>query len=89
MKLYSKHPDAKLDYTVNWADFLGETDTIESSTWDVPDGLTGSAAAFTDSAAVIWLEGGELGEEYVVSNSIVTAEGREDVRSFTVKIEIT
>lgn len=89
MKLYVKHPDAKLDYSIDWTDFLGATDTIDASSWEVPVALTDTAGAFTDTAAVIWIEGGEVGETYIISNSIVTAEGREDTRSISIKIEET
>lgn len=87
MKLYSKHPDAKLDYSVDYTDFLG-ADTISTSNWTVPAGLTGSGAGISGGKiTTIWLDGGTLGTEYQVTNSIVTAAGREESRSFIVRIE--
>jgi hypothetical protein len=72
----AKDPDEKLDYVLNWAARLG-TDTISASAWvSTPSGLTLSDAAFTNTTATIWIESGEAGKIYKVSNRITTAGGR-------------
>jgi hypothetical protein len=83
---WDKDPDAVKDYTLDWADWL-VTDTIASSTWSVPSGLSKVSDAHTTSLTSIWLSGGSLGVEYVIRNTIVTAGGRTEVRSFELGIK--
>ncbi len=85
MTLYEKDPSAVLDYQVNWATWLG-TDTISTSTWTVPTGLTKDSDTNTTTTATAWLSGGTAGRTYTVTNRIVTAGGRTDERSFQVKV---
>lgn len=75
---YIKDPDAKLDYLEDWGPWLAlrPGDTIDTSTWDVPTGLTKTAASSTDTTTTVWVEGGTVGETYVVTNHVVTAQGR-------------
>lgn len=42
--------------------------------------------SFTTTAATVWLSGGSLGENYSVVNHIVTADGREDDQTLTIRI---
>jgi len=64
---YSKEPSEELAYTINWARDLGN-DTIESSTWTVPPGLTKTGTSNTDTTTTIWLSGGELSKTYTITN---------------------
>lgn len=80
-----KDPAALLDFAVDWSAWLEDGDTIDQSTWDVPDGLTADSDSFTDSRAVVWLSGGEAGRTYEVVNHIVTAGGREDERTLLIQ----
>ncbi len=81
--LFVKDPDSVLDYVVDWSDWLGE-DTISSSDWTVPTGLTEDSASETTTTATIWLSGGVAGVTYTVTNHIVTAAGREEDQSITI-----
>jgi len=83
---YVKDPAAELDYTVDWTKWLAG-DTISTSSWTVPTGLTKITDSKTTKTATIWLKGGTVGTEYTVTNKIVTAAGRTDERSFTITIE--
>lgn len=83
---YIKDPNAELDYTVNWASYLG-ADTISSSDWTVPDGITNELEANTTTTATVWLSGGTVGTKYHLVNRIVTAGGRTDDRSVYVKVK--
>jgi len=78
-------PQAQLDYTINWADWLG-SDTISTSTWTVESGLTEGTKTSTSTTATIWLSGGTAGQTYSVTNRIVTAGGRTDERTITLKV---
>lgn len=81
---YVKDPDAILDYQIDWTAWLSD-DTIESSEWLVPDGLTlgtgAQAPSNTTTTATCWLSGGTVGERYQVTNRITTAGGRTDDRT--------
>lgn len=80
---FIKDPDAVLDYQVDWSRWLSDGETIVESYWvltsgDVVIGDTGQ----TDTASTVWLSGGT--EQSTLTNRIVTSDGREDTRSFTV-----
>ena len=70
-----KDPDETRDYSVDWSTYLG-TDTISTSTWTVPTGLTGGTESNTATTATVWLSGGVGGQEYEVLNEITTVAGR-------------
>lgn len=72
----TKDPDAVLDYEIDWSTWLG-SDTISTSAWTVPAGLTKDSDTNTTTTATIWLSGGTAGEVYELTNHIVTAGGRE------------
>ena len=80
---FNKDPDAVLDYEADWSAWLG-SDTIESSSWTVPTGLTKDSEANTTTTATVWLSGGTAETIYDVINRIVTAGGRTEDR--TIKI---
>lgn len=82
---YTKDPAAVLDYGVDWSAWLG-TDTISSSTWTVPAGLTQSAATNDTTSTTVWLSGGTVGQRYSVVNRIVTTGGRTDERTIRIVV---
>lgn len=84
--LLTKDPDAILDYTIDWSNWLS-TDTIASSSFTVPAGLSQPQAATHDNTtATCWLSSGTAGEKYLITNRIVTAAGRTQDRSFVLQI---
>lgn len=85
LETFRKSPTAKLDYRIDWSSALG-SDTIATSAWNVPAGLTGSGSANTTVTSTIFLEGGTSGKRYLVTCTITTAGGRTDTR--TIQIEI-
>jgi len=80
---FLKDPNAVLDYQVDWSDWLDE-DTISSSAWTVPDGITKDSDTTTTTTTTIWLSGGTAGTEYTLVNRIVTAGGRTEDRTITI-----
>lgn len=80
-----KDPDEVLDYEIDWTSRL-DGDTISSSTWTVPDGLTSSSNTNTDSTVTIWLSGGTVGTIYRVMNEITTTGGRTMDQTVNLKI---
>lgn len=83
---FTKDPDAVLDYKVDWSDWL-DTDTIVTSDWTVPTGLTLELETNTTTIATAWLSGGTVATSYNVTNEITTADGRTDDRTITIKVK--
>lgn len=85
----AKDPDAKLQYSINWIDFLGGAggDTITDSEWiDVSDGITESDPTNDATSTSIWLEAGTDGETAQITNRITTAAG--SIQDLTFKVPI-
>lgn len=82
---FTKDPNATLDYEIDWAAWL-DGDTISTSTWIVPSGITDGTKSNTSTTTTIWLSGGAAGERYRITNRITTAGGRTDDRSITVRV---
>lgn len=81
---FLKDPNAVLDYQIDWSTWLG-SDTIASSSWVIPTGITEDSDSNTTTTATVWLSGGTAGTTYTVTNRIVTAGGRTEDRSLTIK----
>lgn len=85
-----KDPDEKLDYAIEWADWLAETptDTLSTSTWSVVSGtgLVTSLMSINGTKTLIWLDAGTAGVTYYIENTVNTAQGRKAQR--TVKIQV-
>jgi len=77
---FTKDPSAVLDYAIDWSAWLG-SDTIATSTWSVPTGITRDSDTNTTTRATIWLSGGTAGQTYQLTNTITTAGGRTDQRT--------
>lgn len=82
----SKDPDEVLDYVVNWAARLATDDTIATSTWTVPAGITKDSSSNTDTTTKVWLSGGTLGTTYTLLNRVTTVDGRTMDQSVKIKI---
>lgn len=92
--IFLKDPAGKLDYTLDWAGdppdgpWLAPGDTIANSSWTdpVPPGLTKVSDDSDDTTTTVWLEGGNVGVRYTLTNQIVTAEGRRDERDVDIVV---
>lgn len=82
---FQKDPNAVLDYTIDWREWLGD-DTILTSTWTMPPGISNGGTINSPTTATIWLAAGTSGTPYSVYNTIVTAGGRTEKR--TIKINV-
>jgi hypothetical protein len=81
-----KDPDEVLDYEIDWSARL-VTDTISTSTWTVPTGITEESDSNTTKTTTVWLSGGTIGEGYEILNRIVTAGGRTFDQTVKIKIK--
>lgn len=87
MPLYQKDPDAVLDFKQDWTEWLAVTgDTIVTSTWIVPTGITKTTDSNTTATATVWLSGGTAGQSYAVVNRITTTQGRTDDRTMQIAV---
>lgn len=87
--IIDKDPNATLDYGHDWALWLSESngDTINASTWaSTPAGLTHGITTINVGVTSVFLSGGTVGTIYTVTNHITTAGGRQDDRSFRVRV---
>lgn len=85
MQTFLKDPDSVLDYVIDWSDWL-DGDTISTSTWATPSGITKDSDSNNTTTTTIWLSGGTLGKTYRITNRIVTAAGRTADETFKVKM---
>jgi len=81
---FTKDPNEVLDYVVDWTSWLGGADTIATSAFTVPTGLTLTSSSNTSTTATVWLSDGIATQSYTVTNQVVTAGGRTVERSFQV-----
>lgn len=82
-----KAPAENLDYGFDWSAWLG-TDTLATSTYTVPTGLTAGTAANTSTGTTQYMSGGALGQDYIVKNAITTAAGRTAERSAILQVRL-
>jgi hypothetical protein len=84
--IYTKDPEAVLDYYIDWAPWL-LGDTIVNSEWVVTTGtVTLSDPAVLGGVTQVWASGGVAGDTVDLTNHIVTADGREDERTLRLKL---
>ena len=87
MATFKKDPNATLDYTFDWGQYLEPMlDTISSVTWIVSDNMTVVSQSNTTTTASVFLSGGLVGTDEKVICRITTLGGRVDDRSITIKI---
>jgi hypothetical protein len=82
---FEKDPDETLDFPFNWKPEL-YGDTIFTSEFLLPDGLTLVSESNTTDTATPFVSGGEAGRVYRITNRIVTIGGR--IRDRTIHVLI-
>lgn len=85
MDTFVKAPSSVLDFVVDWSGWLG-TDTISTSTWSVPAGITKNSDIHDTTTASIWLASGTAGNDYKLTNTIVTVGGRTESRDLFITV---
>lgn len=83
-----KDPDATLDYSQDWSDWLTDvSDTITGTpVWTVGAGLTKVSQSNTTTTATAFISGGVAGSKEPVACKITTSGGRTDERTVYLKI---
>lgn len=74
-------------WAFDWSAFLAErSTTISSSSWAVQAGLTEVAESNTTTTATVKVSGGTNGTKYLVTNTVVLANGETVEKSFSLWI---
>lgn len=83
---FVKDPNSTIDFAVDWAEWLNTGDTVTTSSWEVPSGLTVSSSTVTNNVARAFLTGGIDGVDYLVTNRVTTQGTRIEDRSILVQV---
>ncbi len=85
----TKDPNEVVDYDFSWADQMADldNDTIATSNWTVPSGITRDSQSNTTTRTKVWLSGGTTGQTYTLLNRITTAGGRTLDQSIKLKMK--
>lgn len=82
---FVKDPNSVEDFEFNWVAELNG-DTISTSSFILPDGMTQVSASNTTTTATVFVSGGTNGQLYRITNRVVTAGGRTYDRTYRVLI---
>lgn len=93
MSIFPKDPASTIDFSINWADWLVEGETISAASWSAEPGASGSPddlqlTSENTAGAVtsVFVAGGETGARHRLTCSIETNAGRTADRSLTLRI---
>lgn len=88
-RVFTKDPDETVDFSIDWSNLMTHlSDTISSSLWTLDTGVTEAVAltSNTTTETTVGVTGGAVGNNYDVTNTIVTTGGRTFQQSFTLKV---
>lgn len=84
---FKKDPNAILDYSFDWGPYLTPlSDSIISVAWVVSTGLTVVSSSSTSTSATAFISGGVVDATETLTCRVVTAAGRTDDRTISLKI---
>lgn len=84
--IFKKDPDEKLDFVIDWSEWLATGETISTSVWTVATGITEESDSNTTTTATLWLSGGTAGTDYTAANKITTSAARIAERTLTIRV---
>ncbi len=82
-----KDKDETRDFSVDWSAHLASGETITSTNFVVPAGLTLVSQASTSTVATVRVSGGVAGTIYTVLCQVTTSSGEQLERSFGLNIQ--
>jgi len=85
---FEKDPDAKLDFMIDWSDFLASGESISASSWYTPTGITEVSTSNTADTATIWVSGGTAGSSYILINRTTTDNSTPRIAERSIIIDI-
>ncbi len=78
-----KDPASIVAYSIDWTDELG-TDTILSSSWNVPAPFVLVSQGVSGYIAQVTISGGAAGRTLLITNTITTNGGSKETRSLQI-----
>lgn len=86
--IFTKDPDAVLDYKFDWDSWLETGENITSRTITAASGITVDSSSITDSgkSVTVWLSDGTADANYSVACKVVTTSGRTDERTIYIRV---
>lgn len=81
-----KTPTERLDYSIEYSSLLEEGETITNSAWSVPAGIDEDGTTYAGTSSKIWLQGGTVGVDYIIKNTLTTSANRIFERGFTLRV---
>lgn len=82
-----KDPDSTLDYSMDWADWLKDGESLSAQAVTVsPAGLTITNVGRTGSVVNWRAAGGEVGRTYFVTVRVTTSTGQIDDRTVRIRL---
>lgn len=76
-----------LIYTIDWSSWLNAGDTINSSSWTVPAGMTDVTDSKTTTTTVVKISGGTVGSSYTITNTVTTSvSGETRTETFVLRV---
>lgn len=66
--------------------WLSTGETVSSSTWAVPSGVTKVSSGTTSTTTTILISGGTHGEDYTILNDMTSSEGRIRQSAFILQV---
>ena len=84
--IFTKDPDAVLDFAWDWSQWLEDGETISSYAVTVPSGITKDSDSNTDTTVTAFLSGGTADTGYAIVCQITTSAGRTDDRSIYINV---
>lgn len=90
-----KDPDAILDYSIDWTDWLAQGDSLQTSVWTVstvtadyrPLVQNSNTVNTVTSVGTVFIGNGSAGNTYTLTNRITTDSGLTDERYFRMRIK--
>jgi hypothetical protein len=84
---YTKQPGDKLDYDIDFNEWLSSGDSLASVNVTADTGITIVNSTIVVSMVKVWLSGGNDGETYKITVKVTTDEGRIKEQEFRIKVK--
>lgn len=91
-----KDPQAKLDYTIDWSDWIATGDFISNTHWTIstisgdPNPMsewTSNVLTVVTDLCTVYLQGGSAGNTYTITNRITTSNQIVEERFFRIVVK--
>ncbi len=80
-------PNAVLDYGFNWTAWMQPSENVITSTWAIDPVLTLSGSQNVANVTSTFVNGGDVGKAYTLTNTITTNQGRTDSRTLVLNCQ--